>query len=204
MSKFFYYKYDLPDSLKIEGDIAIDCEAMGLKIKRDRLCVVQIGDGKGNAHVVHFPTADYSATNLKKLLSNEKSTKIFHYARFDVAIIKQYLDVEVKNIFCTKIASKLSRTYTDHHGLKELCNELLDIKISKYFQSSDWGKDELVQSQIEYAGSDVLYLHSLKQILIQMLNRSSRMEMAQKCFDFLNTRVDLDLEGWDELDIFAH
>jgi len=202
--KFFYHKYDLPNDISFENDIAVDCEAMGLNIMRDRLCVVQIGDGMGNAHLVHFPSSQYSAPNLKRLLMNEKITKIFHFARFDLAIVQHYLEVKLKNVYCTKIASKLSRTYTDSHSLRELCSELLDIKISKQQQRSDWGAAELNQQQIEYAGSDVLYLHSLRSILTRMLVREKRVDIAQRCFDFLSTRAELDLIGWNDLDIFAH
>ena len=202
--QFFYHAYDLPIDIKFDNDIAIDCEAMGLNILRDRLCVVQIGDGNGNVHLVHFPYPEYAAPNLKKLLINEKVEKIFHFARFDLAIIQHYLSVKLTNIYCTKIASKLSRTYTDSHSLRELCNELLDIKLSKQQQCSDWGAQELTQQQIEYAGSDVLYLHLLRATLNKMLIRENRMELAQKCFDFLPIRAELDLLGWSDLDIFAH
>ncbi|AEI89294.1 MAG: Ribonuclease D [Candidatus Midichloria mitochondrii] len=202
--QFFYHKYDLPKDVEFPDDIAIDCEAMGLNILRDRLCVVQISAGNGTAHLVHFPSAEYAAPNLKKVLSNEKTVKIFHFARFDLAIINHYLSIKLKNIYCTKIASRLSRTYTDAHSLRELCSELLEVKISKQQQCSDWGSKELTQQQIEYAGSDVLYLHSLRRALNEMLVRENRKDLAQQCFDFLPTRAVLDLLGWNGADIFAH
>lgn len=202
--QFFYHKYDLPEDVEFPDDIALDCEAMGLNILRDRLCVVQISAGNGTAHLVHFPSAEYAAPNLKKVLSNEKTVKIFHFARFDLAIISHYLSIKLKNIYCTKIASRLSRTYTDAHSLRELCSELLEVKISKQQQCSDWGAKELTQQQIEYAGSDVLYLHALRRALNEMLIRENRKDLAQQCFDFLPTRAVLDLLGWNEADIFAH
>ncbi|MDJ1304651.1 MAG: ribonuclease D [Candidatus Midichloria sp.] len=202
--QFFYHKYDLPEDVEFPDDIAIDCEAMGLNILRDRLCVVQISAGNGTAHLVHFPSAEYAAPNLKKVLSNEKTVKIFHFARFDLAIINHYLNIKLKNIYCTKIASRLSRTYTDAHSLRELCSELLEVKISKQQQCSDWGAKEFTQQQIEYAGSDVLYLHALRRALNEMLVRENRKDLAQQCFDFLPTRAVLDLLGWNEADIFAH
>ena len=202
--QIFYHAYDLPVDVKFHNDIAIDCEAMGLNILRDRLCVVQISDGNGHVHLVHFPFPEYAAPNLKKILSNEKIVKIFHFARFDLAVIQHYLDIKLDNIYCTKIASKLSRTYTDSHSLRELCSELVDVKISKQQQCSDWGTQELTQQQIEYASSDVLYLHLLRSALNKILVRENRMELAQKCFNFLPTRVELDLLGWGNLDIFAH
>jgi ribonuclease D len=199
------YQSDLPDDLKIEGDIAIDSETRGLNIfKRDRLCVVQIGDSKGNAYLVQFKKAEYDkARNLKKLLSDDSRLKILHYARFDVAAIKIFLGVDMKNIFCTKIASKLVRTYTDKHGLKDLVKEFLDIDLSKQAQCSDWAS-ELSDKQIDYAASDVLHLHKLKAGLEKMLVEEGRLELAKKCFDFLPTRVELDMSGWPEEDIFQH
>jgi ribonuclease D len=201
----FYYRYDLPDSLSLSGDLAIDTEAMGLNNHRDRLCVVQISNGDGNAHIVHFPTPNYEAPNLKKLLSNQSTQKIFHFARFDVAIISHYLDIELSNIFCTKISSYLCRTYTDQHGLKELCNAILGIKLNKEQRSTDWGTaEDLKDEQLAYAANDVLYLHQLKEHFITVLERENRLEIAQKCFDFLPTRAKLDLAGWNEFDIFQH
>lgn len=177
---------------------------MGLNHLRDRLCVVQLSDESGNAHVVHFPKKEYNCPNLKKLLCDESRVKIFHFGRFDIAIIHYYLNIELKNIYCTKTASRLARTYTDQHSLKDLCHELLGVKISKQQQTSDWGASKLTQEQIDYAASDVLYLHALRVKLDVMLKREGRAEIAKKCFDFLPTRADLDLIGWPELDIFAH
>jgi ribonuclease D len=202
--RFFYYKYDLPDDLLLEGDIAVDCEAMGLNIIRDRLCAVQISNGNNTAHVIHFPDNNYSAPNLKRLLTNSQRTKIFHFGRFDIAIIYHYMKIELKNIFCTKIASRLCRTYTDSHSLRELCSELLNVKISKQQQCSDWGAPDLTQPQIEYAGSDVLHLHNLKSALTEKLIRERRLDLAQECFNFLTTRAKLDLLGWDNFDIFSY
>lgn len=184
--------------------MAIDTEAMGLNNHRDRLCVVQLSGGDGNAHVVQIDPKSYDAPNLKALLADTSVTKIFHFARFDVAILREYLGVWTTPVYCTKIASKLVRTYTDGHGLKELCQELLEKKISKQQQSSDWGADELTKAQIEYAAADVLYLHKIKEKLDMMLEREGRTEMAQSCFDFLKTRAELDLAGWVDHDIFSH
>lgn len=195
----------MPDDLELPGDLAIDTETMGLKPYRDRLCVVQISNGDGDAHLVHFSKdSTYQAPNLKKLLSNPESKKIFHYARFDIAIIKYYLGLDLENIYCTKIASKLCRTYTEFHGLKELCNELLGVSLSKAQQSSNWGAKQLSNAQIKYAAQDVLYLHQLKDILSEMLDSAGRTHLAESCFAFLNTRVELDLAGWASLDIFKH
>ncbi len=202
----YLYEDDLPDSVTFAGDsIAIDTETKGLNIyKRDRLCVVQLSDGRGDAHLVQFPDANFSyAKNLRKVLSDNSVEKIFHFARFDVAAIKIFLDVDISNIFCTKIASKLARTYTDRHGLKEICRELLGVEISKQQQCSDWSSS-LDKKQIEYAANDVLFLHGLKDILKERLEDEGRMHLAQKCFEFLPTRVELDIRGWDESDIFHH
>lgn len=198
------FKNDLPDDFHIDGDLAIDTETMGLQFNRDRLCVLQLSCGDGDAYLVQFDGKDYSAPNLRKLLLDETRSKIFHYARFDVAVIKKYLNVELTNIFCTKIASRLTRTYTDHHGLKELCRELLDINISKQQQSSYWGAEELSSDQKEYAAKDVVYLHSLRDVLIERLIASGRSEIAHKLFEFLPTRANLDLMGWNDIDIFSH
>lgn len=198
------FKNDLPDDFHIDGDLAIDTETMGLQFNRDRLCVLQLSCGDGDAYLVQFDGKDYSAPNLRKLLLDETRSKIFHYARFDVAVIKKYLDVELTNIFCTKIASRLTRTYTDHHGLKELCRELLDINISKQQQSSYWGAEELSSDQKEYAAKDVVYLHSLRDVLVERLIASGRSEIAHKLFEFLPTRANLDLMGWNDIDIFSH
>lgn len=194
----------MPNDFVLSGDLAIDTEAMGLNNRRDRLCVLQFSNGDGNAHLVQFEKGAYDAPNLKRLLSDTSTTKIFHFARFDVAIIKHYLGVDIEPVFCTKIASKLCRTYTDSHGLKELCREVLSVNVSKQQQSSDWGADELTKEQKDYAASDVLYLHKLRNKLTGMLEREGRLELAQKCFNFLPARVELDLAGWPEMDIFQH
>lgn len=200
----YLYEYDLPSDLVLEGDIAIDCETMGLLHNRDRLCVVQLSNGNGDAHLVHFPEPKYDAPNLKALLSDESRIKIMHFARFDVASVMKYLGVTMYPIFCTKIASRFARTYTDKHGLKELCKELIDKDMSKQQQSSDWGNAELTQKQVKYAASDVLYLHQIRDILKDMLLREGRMEVSQKCFEFIATRAELDLIGWEDKDIFHH
>lgn len=195
---------DLPKGLKFGDCVAIDTEAMGLNNRRDRLCLVQLSAGDGTAHLVQFKKGDYAAPNLKALLANQKITKLFHYARFDVAIISEYLGVDCSPLYCTKIASQLCRTYTDRHSLKELCKEILDIDLSKQQQSSDWGADTLTPEQQAYAANDVLHLHKLKAHLDEMLAREDRLELAQKCFAFVPTRAALDLAGWPETDIFAH
>lgn len=195
---------DLPAGLDFGKSVAIDSETLGLNPHRDRLCVVQLSSGDGNAHLVHFKEPVYDAPNLKKLLADQSVEKLFHFARFDVAIIEKYLGVTCTPVYCTKIASKLVRTYTDRHGLKALCQELLGIDLSKQQQSSYWGTEELSPAQIEYAASDVLYLHQLQEILEHMLQREGRKEIAQACFDFLPTRARLDLGGWPEVDIFSH
>jgi ribonuclease D len=200
----YIHKNDLPLSLDFKGDIAIDTETMGLKTKRDRICLVQVSSGDGNAHLVQFSEKNYDAPNLKKFLQDEKILKIFHFARFDLGALKHYLNVDVKNIYCTKIASKLVRTYSDKHGLKALCEELLKIEISKKQQSSDWGNPKISENQIKYASCDVLYLHRIKYILDEMLEREGRKEIFQSCIDFLEIRTSLDLLGFDEVDIFAH
>jgi ribonuclease D len=202
--KVTIYKNDLPDDFHLSGDLAIDTETMGLNFHRDRLCVLQMSNGDGDSYLVHFDGSDYKAPNLKKLLRDEKRGTIFHYARFDVAVIKKYLDVDIKNIFCTKIASMLTRTYTDHHGLKDLCRELLGISISKQQQSSYWGANELSSDQKEYAAKDVVYLHSLRAILSERLIDSNRSQLAHKIFEFIPTRAELDIIGWNDKDIFAH
>lgn len=199
----FLYNNDLPDHISFKDSVAVDTEAMGLINQRDRLCVVQLSGGDGNAHVVKF-NFDYAAPNLRRILSDQSITKIFHFARFDLAIIRYYLDVWAYPCYCTKIASKLSRTYTDYHGLKELCNELLGIKLNKMQQSSDWGKEILTQEQIDYAASDVLYLHKIRAKLDAMIKREGREKLANACFEFLCARADLDLLGWDDVDIFSH
>jgi len=198
------YKGDLPSNIVFNQSVAVDTETLGLNNLRDKLCVVQLSAGDGNAHLVQMDRESYDAPNLKKLFEDDSIVKIFHFARFDVAVVKQYLNVDTKNVYCTKIASKLCRTYTDCHGLKDICQELLDKKISKHQQSSDWAAQELSNEQIKYAASDVLYLHSLVEKLDFMLEREGRREIAQECFDFILTRAKLDLAGWPEYDIFAH
>ncbi len=201
-STLFYN--DLPIDLMLHGDIAIDTETMGLNLHRDRLCVLQLSSGDGNAYLVKFVDNNYSAPNLKKLLLDKSRQKIFHFARFDLAAIQKYMGITLENIFCTKISSKLVRTYTDYHGLKDLCRELLGVQISKQQQSSDWGGEILSGDQIDYAGSDVLHLHALRNIFIERLKRENRLEMAKKIFEFIPMRSELDLSGWNEIDIFAH
>jgi len=199
-----FHKGDLAPGIHFGDAVAVDTETLGLSLVRDPLCVVQLSAGDGEAHVVQMDRSSYDCPNLKALLADPKITKILHFARFDVGMIKRDLGVTLAPIFCTKIASKLCRTYTDRHGLKDVTRELLSVDMSKQQQSSDWGADELSQAQLDYAASDVLYLHALREKLTMMLEREGRMEMAQACFDFLPTRADLDLSGWDETDIFAH
>ncbi len=198
------YRGDLPSGLNLGPIVAIDSETMGLKPQRDRLCLIQLSSGDGNAHLVQFERCNYTAPNLVKLLEDPDITKVFHYARFDVAIIKKYLKVRTTSIYCTKIASKLVRTYTDKHGLKDLCKELLNVDLSKQQQSSDWGAKNLTEEQKTYAASDVLYLHKIKDILDQRLLREERNELAAFCFEFLQTRANLDLIGFENEDIFSH
>jgi ribonuclease D len=200
----FFHKNDLPANVIFSKSVAIDTETMGLNIHRDRLCVLQISGGDGNAHIVQFEQNKYDAPNLKKILSDDSIEKIFHFARFDLASIKHYLHVTIKNIYCTKIASRLIRTYTDSHGLKSICEELLGVEISKKQQSSDWGNVEITEKQLEYAASDVLYLHALKEKLTKMLIRENRFEIFQSCVNFLPTRVELDLQNFASIDIFTH
>lgn len=195
---------DLPSGLEFTGAIAIDTETLGLNPHRDRLCLLQLSGGDGNAHLVKFAPGDYAAPNLKAVLDDSSLTKLFHYARFDVAVIETYLGVVCEPVYCTKIASRLTRTYTDKHGLKHLCKEILGVDLSKEQQSSDWGADVLSAEQVKYAASDVLYLHQLKQRLDTMLEREGRTELAAQCFDFISTRCRLDLEGWPDFDIFSH
>ena len=196
---------DLPDNLNLGSVVAIDSETMGLKLARDRLCVVQLFGSDGTAHLVHFKNRDYSAPNLKRLLTDPAVTKIFHFARFDVAAFQQYLGVATAPIFCTKIASKLVRTFSDRHGLKELVKEITGVELSKQQQSSDWGALTLTAEQQHYAASDVLYLHELKDELTKRLEREGKLALAEACFAFLPTRAALDLLGWEEpTDIFSH
>lgn len=198
------YQGDLPDGLDLGPVVAIDCETMGLNPHRDRLCVIQMSGGDGNAHLVQVAKGQTSAPNLTAMLENPDVLKLFHFGRFDIAAMQNAFGAVTAPVYCTKIASKLIRTYTDRHGLKFLLQELLSVDISKQQQSSDWGAPELSDAQLEYAASDVLYLHRLRAELDKRLEREGRMELAQKCFDFLPTRAGLDLAGWPEQDIFAH
>lgn len=200
----YLHQGDLPDDLKFGPNVAVDTETMGLNPLRDRLCLAQLSAGDGDAHLVHLKKAEYAAPNLRALLADPKVTKIFHFARFDLAVLKQYLDVWAQPIYCTKIASKLVRTFTDRHGLKDLCRELLKVDISKQQQCSDWGSAEITDAQKEYAASDVLHLHRLKEVLDSMLEREGRVHLAEAAFGFLASRAELDLLGWSEKDIFAH
>ena len=205
MNGITLHKGDLPDNLDLGSIIAVDTEAMGLNVHRDGLCVVQLSSGDGTAHVVQLDRAGgYDCPNLKALLSNPSVLKIFHFARFDVAMMKVWLDIDCKPIWCTKIASKLARTYTDRHGLKDVCREIAGIDISKAQQSSDWGAETLTDAQLNYAASDVLHLHKVREGLMSMLEREGRTELAQACFDFLPMRAELDVAGWPDTDIFAH
>jgi ribonuclease D len=199
-----YHVGDLPADLDLGPLVAVDSETMGLSLVRDRLCVVQLSAGDGNAHVVHFPTPDYDAPNLKRLLSDPQVTKLFHFARFDVAIIRRHLGVVCQPVWCTKLASKLTRTNTDRHGLKDLCRDLIGVDLSKQQQTSDWGASELTADQLAYAASDVLYLHQLKAKLDGLLDREGRREVAEACFRFLPARAELDLLDWADVDIFSH
>ncbi len=198
------HKNDLPASLDFGSSVAVDSETLGLNTFRDKLCVVQLSAGDGDAHLVQLDRSSYDCPNLKAVLADPKVLKIFHFARFDVAAFRHYLGVDTTPVYCTKIASKLIRTYTDRHGLKDLCREILDMDMSKQQQSSDWGAATLSEAQKEYAAADVLYLHQLKARLDEMLAREGRTQLAQSCFDFLPTRVALDLAGWPDHDIFAH
>lgn len=198
------YKRDLPDGLDLGPVVAIDCETMGLNPHRDRLCVVQMSGGDGNAHLVQIEKGQSSAPNLERMLTDPKVLKIFHFGRFDIAAMLNAFGVVTAPVYCTKIASKLVRTYTDRHGLKNLLDQLLKVDVSKQQQMSDWGAEELTNAQLEYAASDVLYLHRLKDELDARLAREGRVEVAQACFDFLPMRAQLDLAGWPEQDIFAH
>ncbi len=195
---------DLPHGLDFGPVVAVDTETMGLNPLRDRLCVVQLSAGDGEAHLVQIARGQKAAPNLARLLGDRDVLKLFHFARFDIAALRNGLGVDTAPVYCTKIASKLVRTYTDRHGLKYLLAEMLDVDISKQQQSSDWGADELSEAQLAYAASDVLYLHRLKAALDARLEREGRLALAQACFDFLPTRATLDLAGWPELDIFAH
>jgi ribonuclease D len=200
----YVHQGDLPAGLDLGAVVAIDSETMGLRLGRDPLCVVQLSAGDGDAHVVQLGRPGYDAPNLKRLLTDPKVLKIFHFGRFDIAMFALHLGVTTAPVYCTKIASKLARTYTDRHGLKDVTRELLGVDISKAQQSSDWGQAKLTPEQIAYAASDVLNLHALKTKLDAMLVREGRMELAQACFDFLPWRARLDLAGWEDADVFAH
>ena len=199
-----YHRGDLPPDIDFGDTVAIDSETMGLNIQRDRLCVIQLSAGDGSAHVVHFPDRDYAAPNLRRLLSDPRVLKLFHFARFDLSIIQRHFGIICSPVYCTKLASRLSRTSTDRHGLKDLCREMLGIDLSKQQQTSDWGAPELTTEQVSYAASDVLYLHALRRKMDELLEREGRAQLAEACFSFLPVRAALDLAGWDDEDIFAH
>lgn len=200
-----FHEEDLPADVLAPGDVAVDTETMGLITPRDRLCVLQISDGKGDEHLVRFaPGSSYSAPNLKAVLADPARVKLYHFGRFDIAAIQYYMGVLAAPVFCTKIASKLVRTYTDRHGLKNLASELIGADISKQQQSSDWGAPELSEAQREYAASDVRYLHRMRDVLVERLEREGRMDLARACFDFLPARALLDIAGWADKDIFSH
>ena len=195
---------DLPDGVNLGNLVAIDTETMGLRPGRDRLCLMQLSAGDGNAHIVRFTKGQYDAPNLKAMIADASITKLFHFARFDIAVIQKHLGITCTPVYCTKIASKLARTYTDRHGLKDLCKELLDVSISKEQQSSDWGRDSLTEMQLKYAASDVLYLHQIRELLDRILAREDRRALAEACFGFVTDRAKLDLAGWGDVDIFEH
>ena len=200
-----FHEEDLPEGVLAPGPVAVDTETMGLQLGRDRLCVVQISDGRGDEHLVRFgPGSNYAAPNLRAVLADPQRLKLYHFARFDLASIRAYLGVMAEPVYCTKTASRLIRTYTDRHGLKDLVRELLGHEISKQQQSSDWGAPTLSDAQMEYAATDVRYLHAMKEILDERLAREGRTQLAQACFDFLPHRAMLDLAGWADEDIFAH
>lgn len=198
------HKGDLPHDLDLGARVAVDTETQGLSLVRDRVCLVQLSAGDGDAHIVQLDRTDYDCPNLKRLMGDAGVEKIFHFGRFDVAVMLRDLGVETAPVFCTKIASKLVRTYTDRHGLKDVAREIAGVELSKQQQSSDWAADTLTKAQIDYAASDVLHLHAIADGLRAMLEREGRMGLARACFDFLPTRARLDLAGWDNTDIFAH
>jgi len=202
--KIKLHKGDLPEGLDLGPLVAVDTETLGLNPQRDRLCLVQLSNGNGEAHLVQFERGKYQAPNLKRLLRDRKTTKLYHFARFDLAAILRYLGIVAAPVYCTRTASRLARTYTDKHGLKDLVKELLDVDLSKQQQSSDWGAGALTEQQLAYAANDVAYLHRLKTLLDEMLVREGRMDLARACFSFLPARAALDLAGWAETDIFAH
>lgn len=198
------HRGDLPDNLDFGSSVAIDTETQGLKTLRDRLCVVQLSAGDGVCHLVHYPTADYESPNLCRLIDDTSVLKLFHFARFDIAALNHYLGTDCRPAYCTKIASRLTRTYTDRHGLRDLCREYIGIDLSKEQQSSDWAAPELTKAQLEYAAADVLYLHRLKEALDNRLEREGRTAMAEAAFNFLPTRAAMDIAGFETDDIFAH
>jgi ribonuclease D len=200
----YLHEGDLPDGLDLGPVVAVDSETMGLRFRRDPLCVVQLSSGDGDAHVVRLNRPAYDCPNLKRVMADPNVLKLFHFGRFDIGMFQLHLGVETRPVYCTKIASKLARTYTDRHGLKDVVRECAGVELSKAQQSSDWGAAVLTQAQLDYAASDVLYLHAVKAKLDEMLEREGRTELARRCFDFLPTRSALDLAGWDEQDIFAH
>ncbi|MGO9389986.1 ribonuclease D [Rhodoblastus sp.] len=200
----FLHRGDLPNDFRPGDSVAIDTETLGLNPHRDRLCLVQLSTGDGSAHLVQIAKGQTRAPNLTRLLVDEKVTKIFHFARFDLAILQKTFGFRARPVYCTKIASRMTRTYTDRHGLKDLLRDLLGVEISKQQQSSDWGADNLTEAQLAYAASDVLHLHALREKLDVMLARENRDKIARECFDFLPARAELDLLGWPETDIFAH
>jgi ribonuclease D len=200
----YLHEGDLPDDLDLGPVVAVDSETMGLRFRRDPLCVVQLSSGDGDAHVVRLNRPAYDCPNLKRVLADPEVLKLFHFGRFDIGMFQLHLGIDTAPVYCTKIASKLARTYTDRHGLKDVVRECAGVELSKAQQSSDWGSPVLTQAQLDYAASDVLYLHAVKARLDEMLEREGRTELARKCFDFLPTRAALDLAGWDEQDIFAH
>ena len=202
--KIKLYKNDLPANIKFSKSVAIDTEAMGLNHSRDRLCLIQLSEGDGICHLIKIDTKSPKSKNLVKILKNKKILKIFHYARFDIGILKHTFNINIENIYCTKIASKLARTFTEKHGYQDLCKEILNKQISKNEQTTDWGKKSLTPAQQKYAATDVLYLHKIKKELDKILIRENRIELAQACFNFIKYRVDLDLAGWTEQDIFKH
>ena len=202
--KIKLYQGDLPDGLNLGPVVAIDTETLGLNPFRDRLCLAQLSSGDGVCHAVQFAAGEYAAPNLKKMLTDPGTTKLVHFARFDITMFRRHLGIVCKPVYCTKIASKLVRTYTDKHGLKDLVREILGVDISKEQQSSDWGARELTEKQLAYAANDVAYLHQLKTALDAMLEREGRTHLAKACFDFLPSRAELDLAGWEDTDIFAH
>lgn len=200
----YLHKGDVPQGLDFGPVVAVDSETMGLNVPRDRLCLVQLSSGDGNAHLVQLKRETYEAPRLKSLLTDPKTLKLFHFARFDLGAFRHWLGVETTPVYCTKIASRLCRTFTDRHGLKDLAKDILGVELSKQQQSSDWGAETLTEAQIDYAAADVLYLHALREKLDVMLAREGRTALAEACFRFLPSRAELDLAGWPEIDIFAH